>query len=227
MYHFSKHVRDLLGFPVHFICTDGAYLRPVAVSRPVLQTIEQQVLKTVLYTLQDQLDALYLVSNDQIFTQSTTPNPEIKSWGFALSPCDFSALEAMQQVEQLIIIDQAPKTRRIFKALTTALPGVPLVQSPSLRPGYNQLVIRPLGVNKGSGLRDLAKVLGISTTATIAFGDWLNDLALFRTAGLAIAPVNAVPEVKVQAGIVSTLSNDQDFIVFEIEKLLTEKKIIA
>ena len=99
--------------------------------------------------------------------------------------------------------------------------------SPSLRPGYYQLVLRPPGVDKGSGLSHLAKALGIGIHATLAFGDWLNDLPLFRTAGLAIAPANAVPEVKAQAGIVSARSNDQDFIAYELEKLLAERKIIA
>lgn len=227
MYHFSQHVQDLLGFPLNFICTDGAYLRPASADRPVLQTIGPPLVKAVLYTLQEALDALYLVSNDRIFTHASTFNPEIKSWGYALSQSDFSTLEALEQVEQMIIIEQAPKARGIFKALKTALPGLPLEMSPSLRPGYNQLVIRPPGVDKGSGLCHMAEALGISISSTIAFGDWLNDLPLFQTAGLAIAPANAVPEVKAQAGIVSSLSNDQDFIAFEIEKLLAERKFIA
>ncbi|HBG15279.1 MAG TPA: Cof-type HAD-IIB family hydrolase, partial [Firmicutes bacterium] len=62
---------------------------------------------------------------------------------------------------------------------------------------------------------------------TVAFGDWLNDLSMFNEAGLAIAPANAVPEVKEKAGIISAFSNDQDFIAIELQRLLTERKIIA
>ncbi len=228
MYHSSQHVQDLLGFPLNFICTDGAYLRPALADRPVLQTIPPSIVKAVLYTLREALDALYLVSNDRLYTRAAAPNPGIRAWGFALSCCcDCPTLEALEQVEQMIIIDRAPKARGIYKALSTALPGLPLEMSPSLRPGYYQLVIRPPGVDKGSGLSQMAKALGISISATIAFGDWLNDLPLFRVAGLAVAPANAVPEVKAQAGIVSARSNDQDFIAFELEKLLAERKIIA
>ncbi|HBK69858.1 MAG TPA: hypothetical protein DDZ91_14555 [Firmicutes bacterium] len=229
VYHFSKHVEDLLGFPVNFICTDGAFLRPVNWRQPVFETINPQVTKMVLKTLKAHLGSVYLVSNDQLLSYTADPDPEIRSWGFIINKHDFTTENEarIKQVEQIIIIDQAAKTRGIYKALNTVLPGVELDMSPSLKSGYNQLVIRPQGVNKGSGLRTLTEILGIDIAETVAFGDWLNDLSMFNEAGLAIAPANAVPKVKEKAGIVSAFSNDQDFIAIELQRLLTERKIIA
>ena len=45
MYHFSQHVQDLLGFPLNFICTDGAYLRPASADRPVFGRSRRRSLK--------------------------------------------------------------------------------------------------------------------------------------------------------------------------------------
>lgn len=53
-----------------------------------------------------------------------------------------------------------------------------------------------LGIDKGQGLIDLAKTLGIPMSQTIAVGDNYNDLAMLKVAGLSVAASNAVPAVK-------------------------------
>jgi|GEM_PF-6023248 len=228
MYHFTAPIQDLLDFPVHFICTDGAFLKPRGWEEPQLKTVAPAVTNAVLTMMKEDLSSVYLLSNDRIRCFTTTPAPEIYSWGFDLvADPNPEALPPIDQVEQLIVMGEEAKIRGLYKALNTMLPGTYAEIHPSWTCGYEHLVIRPTKVDKGSCLKSLAGLLGVKMAETIAFGDWLNDLALFRDAGLAIAPANAVPEVKAKATIVSAFSNEQDFIVFELEKLLKEGKMVV
>ena len=228
MYHFTAPVQELLGFPVHFVCTDGAYLRPIGWAEPRLATGAPAVTKTVLSLLREELFRVYLVSYDRIHCFTAEPEPAIYSWGFAIQPLPAAeAFPSPHQVEQIIIGGEEARIRGIHKALNMMWPGIYMEIHPSLTPGYNHLLIRPQGVDKGSGLMHLAGLLRVEPAEIIAFGDWLNDLALFRDAGLAIAPANAVPEVKAKASIISSYSNEEDFIVFELERLFREGRMVV
>ncbi len=48
------------------------------------------------------------------------------------------------------------------------------------------------GVNKGSGLRKLAEILGVDMKDTIAIGDNFNDLSMIKDAGLGVGVANVV-----------------------------------
>lgn len=228
MHHFTAPIQDQLGFPVHLVCIDGAFLLPLGWERPRLKTVDSAVTKTVLSSLHDELRGVYLLSNDRIHCFATTPEPEIFSWGFDLKADPERKDEPpVNQVEQIVIFEEEAKVRGIYKALNMMYNGLYLEIHPSAKNGYDHLLIRPQGVDKGSGLKCLAEILGVRMAETIAFGDWLNDLALFRDAGLSIAPANAVPEVKAKASIISPFSNDQDFIVLELERLIKEGKMVV
>jgi len=228
MYHFTTPIQELLGFPVHYICTDGAFFQPRGWEKPHLKTVAPAVTKAVLSTLADELQGVYLFSNDRIHCYTETPDPSIFSWGFDLqADPDCQNNPPVNQVEQIVIHEAQAKVRGIQKALGMISPGLDQEIHPSTQSGYEYLIIRPPGVDKGSGLTRLAEILGVKTTETIAFGDWLNDLALFREAGLSIAPANAVPEVKAKATIVSRFTNEQDFIVRELEQLFREGKMVV
>ncbi|NLC52569.1 MAG: HAD family phosphatase [Firmicutes bacterium] len=228
MYHFTAPIQDLLGFPVHYICTDGAFFQPRGWEVPHLKTVAPTVTQAVLSSMADELHGVYLFSNDRIHCFTATPDPTIFSWGFDLQADPAREAEPpVNQVEQIVIYEEKAKVRGIQKALGMMHPGLDQEIHPSIESGYEYLVIRPQGVDKGSGLTRLAEVLGVKTTETIAFGDWLNDLALFRDAGLSIAPANAVPEVKAKATIVSRFSNEEDFIVRELERLFQAGKMVV
>ena len=63
--------------------------------------------------------------------------------------------------------------------------------------------ILPVGVNKGSGVAALGRLLNIPASQTVAVGDSLNDYAMFDYAGLALG-VNAADESRVAANFSST-----------------------
>jgi hydroxymethylpyrimidine pyrophosphatase-like HAD family hydrolase len=69
--------------------------------------------------------------------------------------------------------------------------------------------IRNRWASKERALRSVLATLGISPAHTLAIGDGLNDLGLFRLCGVSVAMGNALPAVR-QAATYTTGSQDED-----------------
>ena len=66
-----------------------------------------------------------------------------------------------------------------------------------------------VGVNKGSTLRELCRLLGVEMSQTIAVGDSFNDVSMLRTCGLGIAMGTSPKEVRdVAAHMVGSVAED-------------------
>ncbi|MBE9609424.1 Cof-type HAD-IIB family hydrolase [Chitinilyticum piscinae] len=65
--------------------------------------------------------------------------------------------------------------------------------------GKNWLDVMASGVNKGSGIRHIQALRGISKAQTMVFGDFLNDLEMMDEADYAFAMANAHPDLKARA----------------------------
>lgn len=76
------------------------------------------------------------------------------------------------------------------------------------------------GVNKGQGLLELAKHLGIAIEETIAVGDNSNDLPMLQVAGLSVAAGNAIPEVKACCDYTTTATNNEGVIAELVAKFI-------
>lgn len=61
------------------------------------------------------------------------------------------------------------------------------------------LMARPAGVDKGSGLAQLAAQLGVAREDVCAVGDWYNDVPMFAWAGRSFVMGQSLPEVKKHA----------------------------
>lgn len=81
------------------------------------------------------------------------------------------------------------------------------------------LEISPAGVNKGTGLADLAGILGLPVEATIGVGDSNNDLPMLRAAGLAVAMANGNDNVRTLADVIVS-DNDHDGCAEVIDRFL-------
>jgi hypothetical protein len=68
--------------------------------------------------------------------------------------------------------------------------------------------------NKGKMLKRMTQHLGISLLETVVFGDYLNDIDMFKIAGHAIAVENALPEVKSVAQQIIASNVDQGVIAY-------------
>lgn len=70
------------------------------------------------------------------------------------------------------------------------------------------LDVMPAGVNKGCGVRELCRHLGIPVELSVAAGDEANDIPMLRAAGVGAAMANAAAEVKAAADYVTTRDNN-------------------
>jgi Cof subfamily protein (haloacid dehalogenase superfamily) len=77
-----------------------------------------------------------------------------------------------------------------------------------------------LGVDKGQGLVDLARILNIDIEDTIAVGDNYNDMAMLNMAGLSVAAGNAVEDVKKACDYTTSVDNNEGVVAELIEKFI-------
>jgi len=85
------------------------------------------------------------------------------------------------------------------------------------------LDLLPLGVSKGSALKDLAGRLGVSRSETMAIGDNWNDVDMLEWAGQAVMMGNAARELRAMAktlGWKQAPSNDEDGVAVVLEAAL-------
>ncbi|QQE78152.1 Cof-type HAD-IIB family hydrolase [Alicyclobacillus sp. SO9] len=74
-------------------------------------------------------------------------------------------------------------------------------------------------VNKGAGLENVVKHLGITAGDSVVMGDSLNDVPMFHWAGMSIAVGNAQQPVKDAAAHI-TLTCEEDAVSYVIERIL-------
>lgn len=78
----------------------------------------------------------------------------------------------------------------------------------------------PMGVDKGRGLRALARILGVDMAETIAVGDSLNDLPMIEAAGMGVAVSNATDGIDDLAGYAARSSCDDGVLAEVVEKFI-------
>lgn len=78
------------------------------------------------------------------------------------------------------------------------------------------LEVTAAGINKGTGVAEVARNLAVPSARVWAIGDGDNDLALFAYAGRSFAPANANARVLAAADVV-TASNDEDGVALVLE----------
>jgi len=84
--------------------------------------------------------------------------------------------------------------------------------------GHN-VEVNAAGVDKGTGMLRLGRLLGIRREEIMTCGDGNNDLPMIRAAGLGVAMANAIDEVK-QAADYITCTNDEDGVAKAIERFV-------
>ena len=82
--------------------------------------------------------------------------------------------------------------------------------------------ITPKGINKGSAVKDFCEIWGISPSECVAVGDEGNDVAMFKVAGVGVAMINALPDVKAHADYITAKTNDEDGVAEVVYKFLKE-----
>ena len=76
------------------------------------------------------------------------------------------------------------------------------------------------GIEKYKGIKEVAKLEGISNEDIIAFGDGLNDVEMLKKCGIGVAMKNALPEVKEQANYITSRTNSENGVVEFLKEYL-------
>ena len=74
-------------------------------------------------------------------------------------------------------------------------------------------------ISKGSGVLKLLEILEISSNNSLCFGDFVNDLDMFRVCKFSVAMGNACDEIKKNANFI-TYSNDNNGVAYFLDKYL-------
>ena len=86
------------------------------------------------------------------------------------------------------------------------------------------LELNAIGVDKGLGLHDLARHLHLSMDETMAIGDNLNDIAMLKEAGVAVAVANACDEIKEVSDYITKANHNEDAIAEAISTYIFKKE---
>ena len=89
--------------------------------------------------------------------------------------------------------------------------------------GIYYLEIRRSGSSKGKAMKRLLKYVKIKEERTAVLGDWYNDISMFESKALKIAPANAIAELKKKADYVLKKSNNEEAAAEFLEELLKAK----
>lgn len=77
------------------------------------------------------------------------------------------------------------------------------------------------GVHKGSAMKKVAELYGLSLSEVVAFGDEWNDLEMLEEAGLAIAMENGSEAAKMRADLIAP-SNDREGVAVMLEEIFAD-----
>ena len=69
--------------------------------------------------------------------------------------------------------------------------------------GHRDYIVSPAGVSKGSSLAALAAAYGCTPEEVMAIGDGVNDVEMFRAAGVSVAVANAATEAADAATLIT------------------------
>lgn len=161
----------------------------------------------------------FIFAHDQICTAhqgkvhhtELSQGDRIKALGLSYTNGPEAALACCRgQVQKFFVCDDTPLPP--IRAALEKIPDIELTQS-----GERNIEIMPRGVDKGSGVKDLAAALGIPLSQVMTLGDQKNDIPMLRVAGYGVAMGNACVDAKAAARFV-TGTNDENGFAQAIEK---------
>ena len=152
-----------------------------------------------------------------------------KCWGFRLQPEEVDYLRGHMDFEEhgddISFLRDEPISKVLYvrpggldylHEVEAGLGGVAAGTSTTFSSG-RYLEFNPVGVDKGSGLRDLAGRLGVDLADVVACGDSANDASMLRAAGVGVAVSNATADVLSVADYLA-LSSCDDGVIAEVEE---------
>ena len=134
--------------------------------------------------------------------RSIAIQPYLSDWGDCMEvEEDLHGAEAWQAADLLSVgvVGEPERVQALRSRLEPALAeGEGLVEFDT-HSGERFLSLRHRGEDKGTALVRLAEERGVAVEDTVAVGDWLNDVPMFRAAGRSFCMGGAIPQVAAEA----------------------------
>lgn len=191
----------------YVISYNGGFINRYGDPEPLMRTLIDRASLEWLYAWAvEHRQAVHVyTASGTTYTQFLPPEEEEYVQGIAgVVRVDDSARDlsfaAGEELVKIIFMDtDFSKCKRIGEELAPELdPELVDITYSSNR--YVEFV--PAGVNKGTGLKHLAELLGISIAETIGVGDAANDLEMIQAAGLGVGVANITDDVRPYCGLV-------------------------
>jgi len=197
----ARRYIDQLGLDNHHIFFDGALVSRPDLGEPIyVRTIPGDLVREMLAFARAHDLNLEMATADRFFSERETWSTQAKRQYFDIETVigDMSRLaESEAVIRGDLTIAGEPDQSKVdaFMAAFRGRLQFSSAYSPRLSEVLFINVIAP-GLSKGKSLAALAAHLGIPLAATVAVGDWLNDVSLLKASGLGIAMGNAHDELK-------------------------------
>ena len=218
LFHYALPVAAELNLADPLICCDGALTRDVGhgdVTRRLC--LPREAAQEAFAQLFFYADDIFLLSHDVIYAAPEADERLVAPWGNKI--IRFDPAEALPDgLQALLSFGQPELLAQAAKLVQEALPEVRATLIHDGRQGLKPLIVRPRGADKGSALADLRRHLALRLSEIMVFGDWPNDLPMFREAGQSVAPRDAHPSVKRAATRVSQYTSEEEFVARELER---------
>lgn len=126
-------------------------------------------------------------------------------------------LEVDDEIMKVAIFEKESSQKNIYPLFSEFYESHSVVVS-----GLYWMDIMPKGVNKGSALEKIQEILNITPDETAVFGDYLNDLEMFKKAKIAFAMENAHKDLK-KVATHEAKRNDENGVVEAIKEYILKE----
>ncbi|HYB36039.1 MAG TPA: HAD family hydrolase [Mycobacterium sp.] len=208
-----RPVVDALGFAPMAVCANGAVIYDPAVDRVVsVRTLDVDTLGELAEVATRVIpDAGLAVERVGGSTHDTATPQFVSSPGYEhawLNPdnTEVSIQDLLSAPAVKLLIRKAGARSADMAAELAKHIGIEGDITYSTDNGLVEIV--PLGVNKATGVEEIARPLGIADDDVVAFGDMPNDVPMLLRAGHGVAMGNAHPEVVAAADEVTAPNTD-------------------
>ena len=219
-HHLTLGHGDELGLTTPLVSLDGARIgnrdhpeRKRGIPQQIAHRAIERYQETAVHAFSDSGDDVMLLRSE-----TTTFREATRFWADDFRTVDDLAAHLSGDPAIVTFYGNEGAMRAIARDMREAHPDLRVTEYESSLVEGHRVSIQPEGVDKGSGVLDTARQLGIAPEEVMVFGDWLNDLPMFRVGATGVAMANAVPEVLAEADYVTERTCDEDGVAHFLEQ---------
>lgn len=207
MYKLAATVRDKLNDDVQLVTSNGAVFDGIA-GREVTKLGGAAVELAYLVARRDNLPMMLFTPDKAYYTEQIPRFIARNAANFdaGVAAIGYEEIKSFSQLARIedeitngVILSREDISR--LDAAREKLVGSKLLRVSSSNPSNLELI--PLGVDKGTAVKQIQRELSVDAAHTFVFGDGMNDVGMMAEAHYSVAMGNALPQVKKVANYVT------------------------